>query len=482
MRIFSPRRRRTLRNALLAAAAVGLPALASAKDLPPSAEGVQKLNAVFATYLGKSAEGAASVVAIAVDGDHYAVSVDVARLAAPLKETGFWLDPLVLKYNLTPRDDGSWRVTEDGFPSISIHIKDFVETVDTAGYRLDGVFDPALGLFRTAESSFDRQEVKAHSPKVEEAIAVGGMKTAQLSGPAANGGASGNGRIEFADLSAALSVTPHGSESAAADPVAFSSKAGKLSLGGSYEGFKIRGYFDLWAFLVAHPSRAEIAANEAAFKTLLRALIPRDTKGDEAIGLENIDVTTSRGSFGLTSARLTLAQDGWSPKSKTQYRLTLDHPTLPAGLAPANLQGFVPTLLDIGVRVGGYDIAGAAEEAIDDMHLAGDGSILSPLDEAKIGARFKGSAPLIVDILPSRVLAPQADLAVEGQIHVEGAHPFGALTVHARNFDQTVAALKDNLPFASPQMIGGLALRRASPRRKAMGRSPGSPNMARTDR
>jgi hypothetical protein len=64
-------------------------------------------------------------------------------------------------------------------------------------------------------------------------------------------------------------------------------------------------------------------------------------------------------------------------------------------------------------------------------------------------------------LAPSHIVAPQLDVTLEGQVHLEGVRPNGALKVHIRNFDKTVAALKALGPLASPQMISGLAMAKA---------------------
>jgi hypothetical protein len=72
MKIFSSRHSSGLRKTLLTAVAMSaLPFAAIAKDLPPTPEGAQKLSALFATYLGKPADGAPSPVAVTAAGASY---------------------------------------------------------------------------------------------------------------------------------------------------------------------------------------------------------------------------------------------------------------------------------------------------------------------------------------------------------------------------------------------------------------------------
>ena len=49
---------------------------------------------------------------------------DLAALYAPLGAAGVSVDPALLKYMLTQRDDGTWRAASDGLPPISLGTKD----------------------------------------------------------------------------------------------------------------------------------------------------------------------------------------------------------------------------------------------------------------------------------------------------------------------------------------------------------------------
>ena len=85
-----------------------------------------------------------------------------------------------------------------------------------------------------------------------------------------------------------------------------------------------------------------------------------------------------------------------------------------------------------GFRASGLDVAGAAAEAIADLHLAGDGPPISGDDAAKARAKLIGPAGIVIDIEPSHVVAPLIDLSFEGRIVYKGAKPTGAMTVRMR--------------------------------------------------
>ena len=464
MKIFSSRHSSGLRKTLLTAVAMSaLPFAAIAKDLPPTPEGAQKLSALFATYLGKPADGAPSPVAVTAAGASYEATVDLAGLAAPFKASGFSLDPAVIKYELVEQDDGTWRVACDAFPAISLRVNDIAEAFEVAGYKFDGVFDPALAMFKNSQVSFDSQKVVAHGPKVDETINLGALKVIQTATPIADGALSIAAHEDIADISASIAVTPGGAGAAPdAKPVPVSFTIPKTLADVGLDGASSQKAMDLWAFLVAHPGRAEIAANEPAFKDLLRALLPKDLKLTEKVEMQKIAIGAPQGPIGVANGKFgLLAASSPGPKGSIEYHLAADGVALPPGLLPPAMQDLAPTAFNIDIKASGFDFGAGAEEAINDLHFAGDDPVISKDDGAKILAKTKGSAPLVVALSPSHIVAPQLDVTLEGEVHLEGVRPNGALKVHVRNFDKTVAALKALGPLASPQVISGLAMAKA---------------------
>ena len=458
---FRPGRRVTLRSTLLAAvAAVAIPLSVAAKDVPPTPEGAQKLSAVFAAYLGKPAAGAPPAVSVTPEGGHYTVSVSLGSFAAPLEQSGFSMDPAVVKYALTEQDDGTWHVVGLALPPIAAHSKDGSIAYNFTGYAFDGVFDPALATFKTAQAGVDKMTAEVQAPALHETVASGPIHATLGATPGSNSAISAVAHEEISDLSVAASVTPEaGKPGADAKPVSFKFRLAKAVVDLGLDGASVRKALDLWAFLVAHPSRPEIAANEAAFKTLLRALMPTEAKGSEKIEAQTIAVDAQQGSFGLANAKFILAAAvAPGAKGSVEYHLAMDGLAMPPGLVPPPMHDLAPTAIDFGIRASGFDFAAGADEAISDMHFAGDGPVIAQADGPKILARIKGAAPLVVELLPSHVAAPQVDLTLEGQAHLEGVRPSGTLKVRARNFDNTIAALKSAGPVASPQLIGFLAL------------------------
>jgi hypothetical protein len=456
------RGRQWLRGTLLTATAIAaFPLAAYAKDLPPTPEGAQKLAAVLATYLGKAAASAAAPITVVPEGSHYALAIDLAGLAAPFKESGFSIDPAILKYQLTEQEGGTWHVVGDAFPPISLRAKELAESFDIVGYKFDGIFDPALATFKNSQTGFDSQKVEAHGPQIDETINLGALKVTQSATPVGPGAVSLVAHEELADIS--MSVLPKSSGDPSAPdakpqtPITVQVPAAVAEIG--LDGAPLRKGLDLWAFAVAHPTRAELAANEPAFKDLLRGVLPASLKLAEKVEMRSLTVKAPQGPFAIANAKFAIA-GAWlpGPKDSVEYRFSMDGMSLPAGLVPPPMQALAPTAFDFDIKGSGFDLGAGAEEAINDMHLAGDGPVISDADRAQVMAKLKGAGPIVVELLPSHVVAPQIDLTLEGQARIEGARPSGSLKVHARNFDKTVEALKALGPLASPQLLGGLAM------------------------
>jgi hypothetical protein len=458
------RRRALFCTTLLTAAVIGaFPAEAIAKDLPPTPEGAQKLSDTFAAYLGKPASGAATVTS---EGDHYVVAFDLAALYAPLGAAGVSVDPALLKYMLTQRDDGTWRVASDSLPPISVTTKDKKIAYSFGDYKFDGVFDPSLVWFKSGEASAAKVALSLESqkPAFTETADVGTVHAAMTGAPAAGGAVSLAVHEDIGVLS--LNITPNGAAGGKSDeddgkplpgPIAFEVGNGVADI--SADGAPMRKLLEVWAFLAGHPTRPQIAADEEAFKALLRALAPCELKLIEKVDLNGITVGVPQGRFAMAGGKFGFsASTGAGPKGVAEYSIAVDGFSMPPALLPPAMSDLVPTSFNLGIRASGFDAAAGAEEAIKDMHFAGEGNLISDADGEQILAKLKGNGPIVFDLLPSHVVAPQLDVTMEGQIHIEGDRPSGLLKVRVRNFDKSVAALKALGPLATPQLLGGLAL------------------------
>ena len=447
------------RASLLAATALGALCVgAAAKDLPATPEGAEKLSAFFAAYLGKSAAGDPATLAVTPEGSDYAVSLDLAALMAPFRSAGLSYDAAPFHCRLFEQDDGAWRIENSDFPPITAHMPDGDSTIAVTGYKSQFVIDPAIAWWRSGSGGADTINLKAHGAGFDEAIDAGALQMTASSQAAGEAAVSSIMQESVADLAVRLAVTPGAAKGDAdAKPVDVAAHADKALIDITLDGLKSRAALDLWAFLVAHPSRAELAADEAALKTLLTNALAGQLKLGENIGLQKISVQTPQGAVVMDTAKFGFG-GATGAAGAFEEHFSVDGLTLPPGLVPPMYRDLTPTSVDVGFKASGFDVAAASAEAIADMHLAGDAEPISSADGAKVWAKLIGAGPVIVDVPPSRLLAPQLDLSIQGQVRYQGAKPSGTFTVHMRDFDKTMAALKGLGPEAEKKMIPFLAM------------------------
>ncbi len=454
------------RRAALAScvALAGLSASAFAKDLAPSPDGAQKLQAFFAAYLGKQAP-----VTLSPADPGYMVAFDFAALTAPLKTAGFAFDPATLKYHVVEQDDGGWRVEVSSFPTMvaHIHAQDGgqtlvgTETIAVDGAKGQALIDPAIGFWRSLSGEADSANIEAKFPGIDENVQVGAMKFSGTGQAGADGAVSAAMTETAASANLKFDVDPKAIKAAKAggdaQPYSVNVKTDQVSADVKLDGLRTRPLLDLWAFFVAHPTRPELAANEAAFKTLLAAAFASQTKAEETASLEKIVADIPQGQVTIDSAKFG-ASGASGPTGAFGEHFEANGLTLPDTLVPGPFRGFAPTAFAIGFRASGFDVAAASAELIADLHLAGDGPAIAPDDEAKIRAKLIGADGIVIDIEPSRIVAPLLDISFEGQIVYKGAKPTGKLTVHMRNFDKTQAALKTLGPEVEKKIAPMLAM------------------------
>ena len=450
------RRIRFSRSVLLASCAglatLGAAALTAAwaADLPASPDGAQKLLSFFAVYFGKQAP-----VTVTPANPGYAVSFDLAALTAPLKTQGFSYDSALLKYRLIEQDDGAWRVEQSDIPPITVHSKDSTSSIAFTNAKTATVFDPAIAWWRSSMGSADKLSLEAHAPGVDETFEFNTMQMSGTGKATSDGLASAVMHQTFAGTKATIVATNKSDSDAKPTNINVHSDAATIDI--ALDGVKSRALLDLWAFVVAHPTRPEMAANEPALKTLLAAALASPVKLDETLALNKLAIETPQGPVTIETAKFGGGGTGGAVGA-FEERFAADGLSLPATLVPAPFRDFAPTSFAIGFRASGFDVAAAAAEAIADIHLAGDGPEISEEDEAKIRGKLIGPDGIVVDIAPSHILAPQLDLAFEGHVVYKDGKPTGSFTVHMNNFDKTQAALKALGPDAAKQIGPMLAM------------------------
>jgi hypothetical protein len=449
-----------LRRVLVAATALcSFPLAAWAADVAPTPEGAQNLVSALNAYTGQGATTATP------DGDHYAVTIDFTKALAPLASAGLTVESPPAKLNLTEQSDGLWRVAMIDYPPLTFHFEGGDMSLAIDGYKFDGLYDPQIAAFSDGRLSADKVSSRSHRQEADQANEYGPLN-ATMKGQAGDA-SEYSGTVHEDIKNYKMTIVPKTSgDAASAKPPANAVEAkppvnvqfGAGALDVALENVRMHQMLDLWRFMVAHPSRPDLAANEDALKNLLRALLPVADKIDESGAAQDFVIDTVKGAIKFGGVKLHLIADKVPSKDQVEFHFAVDKFAPPPNTAPPEIQGLVPTAIDLAVKISGVDYGAAAEEAIDDLHLAGEGPVISDIDRPKISGKLLSGGTIDITILPTHIVAQQLDLALEGAVQVTGNKPSGKITITAKNFDGTVAAIKGAGALATPEMLAGLTM------------------------
>jgi hypothetical protein len=445
------RSRRRLAPLSLIAALCAFPALGA--DKPATPEGADALKALIAKFFPAAEAGASPLVKVTAEASHYLVSADLAAINAVLAETGVSYDPAVIVTKAIEQDDGNWRIAMDSLPRIGFHSNDASGALELTNFRSSALISPAVAWLLSGSASMDKGSFQLENPKLTQGIDFGPAQEALTTSVNGDGSVSTQVKEEIAELGLKAAGTGENDS-----PINFSGRAEKALINLGVDGFKSRKAFDLWSLLAAHPARADLAAHEAELKDLLKELAAPGLKLEEGLEAQKAVVTAALGAIALADLKYQLGAANAGPQSSIHFSVSADGLSLPVGLLPPNAGALTPSKIDVAATLKGIDIAAAANEWISDLTLAGEGPALSDDNADKVEAAFLSAGPVQIEFAPSHVVAPAVDADFAGLVRLDHSKPTAAITIHARSFDKTMAAVKELGPDIAGKAMPGLAL------------------------
>lgn len=432
------RPRQALFALLASTMAAGTPALALAPSATP--EGARQLVAAFQTYFGKYASTEMGIVTVTPEGSAYRVSIDPARLGKPLAGAGISLEAKPLELMLSEVGDGTWNVVSNGIPSFTLKGPDgFEQQTNYLNFKQEGVFDPALGMFRSLKSSGDGVAVTSHH-KIMDQIQTGGPSASSLKtipvGPKV-GDVTAEGTISKYDVQINLPTGP-GAKPGPAKQFSINLNSGTFNLG--VKEFHSRDALDLLAFFVANPDKEAIAAKQADLKALLRNLVPGFASVTETVAFKDVSVTSAEGSFAGKNLGFAVDVSGGVPNSHYNIALKASDLAFPAKMLPEWSAGLVPTLIDTSIKVSGMDFGAAASEAIEDFSLATTPSI-SAADAGKILQKMLPAGYATLTLPPGHLATGLLDVKYDGIMTFGEAQMAGKFNISATGLDKAIEKL-----------------------------------------
>jgi hypothetical protein len=424
-------------------------ALAEATD-----QGAADLLAVFQTYLG-STEG---VVAVAVDGDAYQVTLDAAPLMAQVPaEIGMTstISPIVM--TLTDNGDGTWDYEVDQPVSVVYDIPGEMTTkTEYEQVSLTGTFDEALG--DTSAYSLAVNNMLTEQTQIDPTFGEMVMKVTQdsvtIDGTAQPGVAGGvDGQFTTSSGNLRYEMTIPGGEGMATMPFVLTMAEGSGE--GTMTGYQSKGLYGLLAYFVARPDPALIEADMPGLKAALEAALPIFANLQMTGVYKTLALETPMGLVGMDEVGLAIDMNGAVAEGKFRQAISLKGLTLPEGMVPPFAAAMVPTDMTLDVAATSFDLAAGAALGLGLLDLPADAAA-GPEFSAQLLSAILPKGSLDITIAPGETNAPGYRLTYEANMAVGPAMPMpvGKARIGLTGMDKINEALLASPPEMGLQEMG----------------------------
>ena len=438
MRIIRPNGPARLRMAAPAAVLLGLLAGTSPAAAQISEQGARTLADDLAVYLGRGAivDG---ILKVAPAGDAYEVTIDLQKVADGLKkpdaEVDLKVDPFSFK--AAPAENGTWTVTSDSFPSISMRQKkpSGQETVDIVvpSYKFDGVYDPKLTAFTSGTLSSSGLDFTSRSPEGDVVAQYGRTTGTMTAKPAPNGGVTATFEQKSASLVETIGLKGE-------TPMSIKITTGEIAMDASVEGARGQSMMQIVSFFAQNPDFPKIVAGQDDLRSRLKAAMPLWESTSGRITASDIAVETPFGAFKLAQFGEAVTMSGLRKDGSYDIRLSLKGFEAPPGVLPAWTSTVLPKDLDIAANLSGFDLEAASRLLVDTFDLSKP-EPWTKEDQAKLWALFSEGA-LKVTLPPGSLTSPSVTLSFEGEASVMPQPLVAKATVTADGLDKALGDLQ----------------------------------------
>lgn len=410
---------------------------------PATSEEAARLTTLFQRYVGAPASGRASSVTVTPSGDSYRAELDLTRLMAPLSAFGLSVaSTSPYAATLTPQADGTWHVRSDDFPAIAFTLRDQTTTLKYENYRYDGVFDPRLGAMRDLTTSMTGLTAggvsSLASTQQQYTAAVTGHQTGRDAG---NGSVDLEAHQTAANLDYKITMQNRPTKDAPQTvSFALGAKAPSASTDTALSHLSMTSILDLWAFLVAHPSKAALKADQAGLKSRLHAVLDADPHGSASTDVQKLAMTTPIGTVALDRFKENL-EIGDKASGRAAFGLHYAGLSVPVDRLPPWAPNLMPTALDLDLAVGPLHLNEGLGKAVTALDLGA----AHPLTDAQASDVMRTLADpdaLAVTLSPSTVTSALMTVNAQGSVRMEtGGQPVGSAVVTASGLDAALGAL-----------------------------------------
>jgi hypothetical protein len=432
------------RLALLALLATASTSAIAASATPEEA---QRLTGLMQNYLGKTP----GVVAVTANGDGYDLVIDPAPLFKTLDMKGGTASVTPLRYNLKDQGGGKWLVSQDQKLDLDIAFAPVLQfKAAAAGYKSSGVFDEALGAFETSHTTVtDMSVVEDVAPpdqaKTHVDYAIKSMEFEMSAALSPAGGLDGTGTLNGAGLAEDIMMPSPGGTGA---PIHVSLTSEKIAETFNFAGLKLNEFWPIISWFRDHPSETAIKEGHAELAALLRKALPLFGSLKMDGDINNLEIGTILGAFGVKSAHVSFVMNGAVSDSLFGESISVDGLTMPPGVVPPFAIDLAPSSASISFKVSDFDFAAPAKLLLDHLEKTSDDPSPEMQKQLQDALMPKGKVKITLD--PGSFVSKALAVDYQGSINAGlGTDYFGEALVKAKGLDELIKILQ-----AAPAEMG----------------------------
>ena len=439
-----------------AAVAICLAWPTAALAVPATPEEAARLTTLLETYVGHPAAGAPATVVVSPEGESYKTAFDLGRMAAPLHNFG--IDVVATSpylATLTPLPDGTWRVQRGALPQIGITTrKGLTYSVQFLGIGSDAIFDPKLQAFIHQETQLggNRTSVTQEGHAQRSELTEEGREVGDAKGPGPSDVSSSlrqdvktvHYQSHADDAAKGTSVAPTGDVSVGIESATVEASA-------SHE--RVSALLDLWAFLVAHPTRAQLVAEQPKLKSLVLAMIPYVAAVAAHVEGQGLSASFTQGNLKIGSFGEAVAYDGGNAMEGLGLSLKMSGIALSMPALPPWALAALPRAVDLNLATSPLDVGKAARVLVEGADVAKD-TIVSPETTSGAMAALTPNGPTLA-IKPSTLSNDAMTLSMLGAFSSDGS---GKARIEVQGLDKQIAEIgkaaeDDSIAAQAMQML-----------------------------
>lgn len=428
--------------------------------VPATDEGAARIKTAIETYISATP----GVVTVTPTGESYELTLDGKPLlnllamaveasgGSPESKPEFSLSPM--KYQLIDNGDGTWKISTDQ----EVEYKFSFEGLEQSArfhQKSNGIFDEAIMGLRANEGVLSNYQIASRQQIPDFNFDENGQSnSSEFSTDTQNierleysmtGQANPAGGVDYKGTFSA-----NGSVQKAEYPESsfMQFMSYELQMPVQEGTFDLKGMrnpeiLGLLGFFIAHPSEDAIKADQEALRQALEKALPLWDDVSAQFKGHDLKLKTVTGEFTAKEIGVDFGLSGLSANGRLAETIRVTGATIPPKLAPEWSTVLIPTDLDIGMSVTGFDLLAPAKKMIAAFDLNDEFDPMSKLDEGALMQAFLPKGNFKVALGDGFLKGKDYNITYSGDMTVDpnSQMPRGKARVTATGLDNVEEAL-----------------------------------------